>query len=89
MCHVDVIPIPQLPIKKLKQFEDIMQKDTSKNISPWFFQFQGVLGLQPPKQKLFWSEGIAHGYLPQKLAKINPHSIFMPIAKGVLCFKYK
>ena len=66
-----------------------MQKDTSKNIQPWFFQFQGVLGLQPPKQKLFWSEGIAHGYLPQKLAKINPHSIFMPIAKGVLCFKYK
>ena len=39
---VDVILIPQLPIKKLKLFEDIMQKDTFKNIKPWFFQFQGI-----------------------------------------------
>ena len=37
--------------KKLKQFEH-MQKDTFKNIKPWFFKFQGILGLQPPKQKV-------------------------------------
>ena len=38
--------------KKLKPFEDIMQKDTLKNIKPWFFQFQGILDVHPPKQKV-------------------------------------
>ena len=52
MCHVDVIPIRQLPKKKLKQFENIMQKDTFRNIKSWFFQFQGILGLLAPKPKL-------------------------------------
>ena len=39
-------------MEKLKPFEDIMQKDTFKNIKPWFFQFQGILGLRHPKQKV-------------------------------------
>ena len=52
MCHVDVIPIRQLPKKKLKQFENIMQKDTFRNIKSWFFQFQGILGLLSPKNWL-------------------------------------
>ena len=52
MCHVDVIPIRQLPKKKLKQFENIMQKDTFRNIKSWFFQFQGILGLLSPKPKV-------------------------------------
>ena len=30
-------------MEKLKPFEDIMQKDTFKNIKPLFFQFQGIL----------------------------------------------
>ena len=53
MCHVGVIPIRQLPKKKLKQFENIMQKDTFRNIKSWFFQFQGILGPQTPKPKWF------------------------------------
>ena len=85
VCHVDVTPIPRLPVKKLKQFEDTMQKGTFKNIKPQFFQFPVVLGLHPPKV----SEGIAYGYLTLKYAKISPDSFFMPIAKGVLYFKYK
>ena len=52
MCNVDVIPIPQLPKKKLKQFEDVMQKDTLRNMKSWFFQVQGILGLHTPKLKM-------------------------------------
>ena len=29
-----------------------MQKDVFKNIKPWFFQLQGILGRHPPKQKV-------------------------------------
>ena len=32
-------PIPQLSMKKLKPFENIIQKYTFKNINSWFFQF--------------------------------------------------
>ena len=67
-----------------------MQKDTFKSIKPWFFQFQGISGLPPPvNRRWFWSEGIVYGCLTQKLTKISPDSIFMPIAKGALYFKYK
>ena len=52
VCHIDVIPIPQLPKKKLKQFDNIMQKDTFRNIKSWFFQCQDFLGLHPPKPKV-------------------------------------
>ena len=35
-------------MKRLKPFEDIVLKDTFKNIKPWFFQFQGILVLHLP-----------------------------------------
>ena len=66
-----------------------MQKNTFKNIKPSFFQFQGILDIHRLNKRWFWSEGIAYKYLTQKLAKISPDSILMPIAKRALYFKYK
>ena len=36
----------------LKKGKVVLQKGTFTNIRSWFFQFQGILGLLPPKQKV-------------------------------------
>ena len=40
----------------LKKGNVAMQKGAFKNIKPWFYPFQGILGLHPPKQKLAVAE---------------------------------
>ena len=73
-------------MQKSRSFHDIMQKDTFKNIKPWFFRFSSILGLYPLNKSLFWSKGYCVRITHIKNGQNQPHSIFMSSAKGALIF---